>query len=440
MDQGPYSNTDLGSGHGTHVAGIIAADSSSADDGSHFGVAPDATVDCFAIGAVLFTTAVVTAYDYMLDQPDLWGIDVVNNSWGNSFRQFDPRDPVHQATKAVADQGVTVVFAAGNSGAEDVQASQNPWSLAPWVISVAAGTLDHHRGDFSSNGLVHDNSRATAIGAGGHTVFTGDRIGLVHPDVTAPGVDISSSCDTTGTVVGPCPPGENTEASGTSMASPHVAGAAAVLKQAQPRLTPRQVRLALQASATPVQAEGKDAGDLPFWQVGYGYVDLDAAVALVRGHGWRDDLRSAARRADRRVLRAERFRVERSDFFTYDAPRATVGGTDSRTVKVRVGKGVDRLGIALAHPSLGAVGANFSSYTVTVTGPDGKVLATTTESMTAGSGTASATVRLHQAGAGPGTYSFAISGDYAASDPDTLDSDSALGRMVTLQVAQLRRR
>jgi serine protease AprX len=68
------------------------------------------------------------------------------------------------------------------------------------------------------------------------------------------------------------------------------------------------------------------------------------------------------------------------------------------------------------------------------------VLATTTESMTAGSGTASATVRLHRAGAGPGTYSFAISGDYAASDPDTLDSDSALGRMVTLQVAQLRRR
>ena len=153
MDQGPASNTDLGSGHGTHVAGIIAADSSSVEDGSRFGVAPDATLECFAIGAVIFTTAVVTAYDYMLDQPNLWDIDVVNNSWGNSFRQFDPRDPVHQATKAVADQGVTVVFAAGNSGSEEVQASQNPWSLAPWVISVAAGTVDHHRGDFSSNGL-----------------------------------------------------------------------------------------------------------------------------------------------------------------------------------------------------------------------------------------------------------------------------------------------
>ncbi len=436
-DQGPLSNTDLGSGHGTHVAGIIAADSTSAEDGSRYGVAPGATLECFAIGAVIFTTAVVTAYDYMLDQPDMWGIDVVNNSWGNSFRQFDPRDPVHQATKAVTEAGATVVFAAGNSGGENVEASQNPWSLAPWVVSVAAGTLDHHRGDFSSNGLRFDNSKATAIGPGGHTTYWDDRIGIVHPDVTAPGVDISSSCDTTGTVVGPCPPGENTSASGTSMASPHVAGAAAVLKQAQPDLTPRQVRLALQATATPVAGEGKDAADLPFWQVGYGYVDLDAAVALVRGKGWRADLDAAAAHADRRVRRADGVDVARSDFWTYDAPRATVGGSDSRVVKVKVGKGIDRLAVALAHPSLGTVGANLSGYTVTVTDPEGKVVGTTTESLTAGSGTATVVVRLNKTGSGAGVYSFAISGDYAASDPDTLDSDSALGRMVTLQVAQL---
>ena len=173
VDKGPYSNTDIGGGHGTHVAGIVASDSSSVDDGSRYGVAPDADLACFAIGEVLFTTAVVTAYDYMLDQPDLLGIDVVNNSWGNSYRQFDPRDPVAQATKAVADQGVTVVFAAGNSGAEDVSASLNPFSQSPWVISVAAGTLDRHRGDFSSNGLTYDNSQPTAIGAGGHTTFLG---------------------------------------------------------------------------------------------------------------------------------------------------------------------------------------------------------------------------------------------------------------------------
>jgi serine protease AprX len=205
-ETGPYQNTDLAGGHGTHVAGIIAADSTTDPAGSRFGVAPDASLVCYSIGEVLFTTAVVTAYDHMLDQPDLWGIDVVNNSWGNSYRQFDPRDPVAVVTKAVADQGVVVVFAAGNSGSENAEMSLNPFSEAPWVISVAAGSLDHHRGEFSSNGFIYDNSQPTQIGGGGHTTWTGDRIGVYHPDVTAPGVDISSTCDTAGSVIGPCPP------------------------------------------------------------------------------------------------------------------------------------------------------------------------------------------------------------------------------------------
>jgi serine protease AprX len=138
VEMGPYQNSDLGSGHGTHVAGIIAADSTSVADGSRYGVAPDAELVCYSIGEVLFTTAVVTAYDHLLDQPDLWGVDVINNSWGNSFRMFDPRDPVHVVTKAVTDAGAIVVFAAGNSGYEDVEMSLNPFSSAPWVISVAA--------------------------------------------------------------------------------------------------------------------------------------------------------------------------------------------------------------------------------------------------------------------------------------------------------------
>jgi serine protease AprX len=439
MDKGPYSNTDLGSGHGTHVAGIVAADSSSVKDGSRFGVAPDAHLACFAIGQVLFTTAVVTAYDYMLDQPGMLGIDVVNNSWGNSYRQFDPRDPVAVATREVVRQGVTVVFAAGNSGSENAEMSLNPFSQSPWVISVAAGSVDRHRSDFSSNGLVHDNSRPVGMIAGGHTTFTGDRIGLVHPDVTAPGDDISSTCDTTGTVVGPCPPGENTPASGTSMASPHVAGAAAVLKQAQPALTPAQVRVALQATATKVTLDRKHKRPLPFWQVGYGFVNLDRAVDLVRGRGWRRHLARAAAAADRRVLRSDGFVVRRADFWTYDAPRVTLGGSDSHTYAVRVRRGVDALKVTLSHPSLGAVGANLTSYTVTVRNARGKVVGTTTESPTAGSGTATAFLSLRRMGSGPGRYTFSVSGDYAASDPDTLDSDSALGRMVTLHVAQVSR-
>lgn len=437
IEEGPYQNTDLGSGHGTHVAGIIAADSTTAADGSRYGVAPDAELVCYSVGEVLFTTAVVTAYDHMLDQPDLWGIDVVNNSWGNSFRMFDPRDPVHVVTRAVADQGVVVVFAAGNSGDEDVEMSLNPFSNAPWVISVAAGTLDHHRGVFSSNGLAFDNSEPVTIGAGGHTVFTGDRIGVYHPDVTAPGVSISSTCDTAGTVIGPCPPPnyDNATASGTSMASPHVAGAAAVLLQANPALTPEQVRVALQASATPVAAA--DGSALPFWQVGYGYVDLEAAVDLVSGRNWSKSLARAAKQADARAL-ADGFSVTRSDFWTYDAPRVALAGSDARTFTAPVASTATHLKVAISHPSGAVLGLNGPfSYTVTVRDASGAVLGTTTETMTQGAGTATLLVDLAAAGATYGTFSFDVSGELAVSDPDTLDSESLLGRMVTLQVAQL---
>ncbi|HEY6013064.1 MAG TPA: S8 family serine peptidase [Candidatus Limnocylindrales bacterium] len=439
-ETGPYQNTDIGGGHGTHVAGIIAADSTTDPAGGRFGVAPDASLVCYSIGEVLFTTAVVTAYDHMLDQPDLWGIDVVNNSWGNSFRQFDPRDPVSVVTKAVADLGVVVVFAAGNSGYEDAEMSLNPFSEAPWVLSVAAGTLDHQRGNFSSNGLVFDNSQPTQIGGGGHTTWTGDRIGVYHPDVTAPGVAISSTCDTAGTVIGPCPPPDygNAVADGTSMASPHVAGAAAVLLQANPALTPDQVRAALQATATPVAAA--DGTALPFWEVGYGYVDLKGAVDLVRSRSWSRDLPRAQSRADARVLAADGFGVTRTDMWTYDAPRGTVAGTDNHTYAVAVPIGTTHVKVVLSHPSLAVVGINGLSYTVTVRDAAGQLLGTTAESLTEGAGTASVLIDLRSFTNPPvayGAFTFEVSGAYAASDPDTLDSDSLLGRMVTLQVAQV---
>jgi serine protease AprX len=306
------------------------------------------------------------------------------------------------------------------------------------VISVAAGTVDRHRGDFSSNGLVYDDSQATPIAAGGHTVYTGDRIGLVHPDVTAPGVDISSTCDSTGTVVGPCAPGENTTASGTSMASPHVAGAAAVLKQAQPALTPTQVRQALEATATPVKGATAST-TVPFWEAGHGNVNLDKAVALVRRSDWRTALASASKAADARALASDGQKVLRGDFWTYDAPRATAGGSDTRTFTAAVGPSGEKLFASVAHPSAGTVGANLFSYTVTVTDPKGKVVGTSTESPTAGSGTSTVMVDLRKLKAPAGTYTFTVVGDYAVSDPDTLDSDSALGRMVTLHVAQLAR-
>jgi serine protease AprX len=431
VDQGPYNNTDIGGGHGTHVAGIIAADSSSVSDGSRYGVAPDANLVCFAIGLVLFTSAVVTAYDVMMRQPDMWGIKVVNNSWGNSYRQFDPNDPVSVVTKAVSDKGVTVVFAAGNSGPDEM--SLNPFSEAPWVISVGAGTLDHKYASFSSAGLVYDNSEAGLIGTGGHTVYTGDRIGVYHPDVVAPGNNISSTCDTSGTAVGPCPPGENTEASGTSMASPHIAGAAAVLLQANPKLTPTQVRQALQVTATPILDANGHA--LPFWQVGFGYVDLAAAVALVRSGSWKTKLAAANTKANNRVLAADGFKVSRTELWTYAPPRATVAGTtDAHTYTVSVTSKTRYLKVTLSHPSTTVVLGNNMQYDVTVKDAAGAVIGTGTELGSAG--TNSTFIDLSKvAGIRYGTFTIETSGFLAVSDPDTLDSDSLLGRMNTLQVA-----
>jgi serine protease AprX len=438
VDVGPYNNSDLGSGHGTHVAGIVAADSSSDPLGGRYGVAPDAELVCMAVGEVLFTTAVVTAYDYLLDQPDLLGVDVINNSWGNSFRQFDPRDPVAVATRAVADLGAVVVFAAGNSGYGNAEMSLNPFSQSPWVFSVAAGDLQYRRGDFSSNGLIFDNSEAVQPGAGGHTVFTGDRIGIYHPDFTAPGDGISSTCTPVGAAIPGCLPNGNATASGTSMASPHVAGAAALLLQANPALTASQIRSALQASATPVY--GADGNSLPFWQVGYGYVDLEGALALVTGKGWSNRLSKAQSQADARVRNADGFAVLRSDFWTYDAPRVALAGSDQRTFATAVASNVTHLKVTLSHPSGAVIGENLMEYTVTVRDAAGQLLGVTTEAPT-GAGTASLFIDLRAFRLPPvvyGAFTFDVSGELAISDPDTLDSESLLGRMVTLQVAQLR--
>jgi serine protease AprX len=430
VDQGPYNNTDLGSGHGTHVAGIIAADGTSG--GEFLGVAPDAELACFAIGAVITTTAVVTAFDYMLAQPDMLGIDVVNNSWGNSFRQYDPADPVNVATKAVAARGAVVVFAAGNSGSANGEASVSPFNQAPWTISVAAGSLDRERGTFSSNGLQFDNGRAVAIGQDGHTVLTGDRIGNTQPDIMAPGVDISSTCDSTGTVIGPCPQGGNTEASGTSMAAPHIAGAAAVLLQARPSLTWAQTRQALTATATPV-LDG--ARTLPSSRVGYGHANLDRAVALVTARGWQDKLRAASRRADVRLNRQDAWRVTRADLWQEAAPPVAAGGSYAASHRVTVARGTSALKLALVYPTPGTA-ANLASFVATVTDASGKVVGTTSTNVAYATGIAHALVRNIK----PGRYTVDVSGEYAVSDPDTLDSDSVNGRVVFLQAAQLERR
>jgi hypothetical protein len=221
------------------------------------------------------------------------------------------------------------------------------------------------------------------------------------------------------------------------MASPHVAGAVAVLLSANPRLNPGQIRSALQGTAVPMTASGKP---LPFWQQGYGYVDLGKAVALVRKANWKDAIAAASAAADKRVLASDGYKVTRSDWWTYGAPRlAAFGATDSRTYTIAVPSTTRFLKISLAHPSGSAVGVNLMEYDVTVKDASGKVVGTSTDDLAGSTGNATAFIDLSKVAGGVryGNFTIDTVGTMAASDPDSLDSDSALGRMVTLQVAQV---
>src|SRR5258705_10230338 len=289
-------NSETSVGHGSHVAGIVAA-LGTASNGYYGGVAPGANLIGIGTGDVLFILFALAGFDYILDHQQQYNIKVVNNSWGTSGA-FDPKDPINEATKKVTSRGITVVFAAGNDG--PAQNTLNPYSVAPWVISVAAGckvgvtdptnSEAHCMLDDGSNPLAPTNNetRAHVLGDFSSRGVPGDN--LYHPDITAPGVHIVSTRASTGTVLNGDDANHDvricqisatnlafyTCASGTSMASPHIAGVVALMQEAAGgKLSPTQVLNALTSTARPLPGYAT-------WEVGAGFVDAYAAVMKVR--------------------------------------------------------------------------------------------------------------------------------------------------------------
>ena len=285
-------NSETSVGHGTHVAGIVAA-LGTASNGYYSGVAPGANLIGLGTGDVLFIFFALAGFDYILDHQQQYNIKVVNNSWGTSGA-FDPKDPINEATKKVASRGITVVFAAGNDG--PAQNTLNPYSVAPWVVGVAAGckigvvdptnSESHCMLDDGSNPLVPTNNepRAHVLADFSSRGIPGDP--LYHPDITAPGVHIVSTRASTGTVLN----GDDlnhdaricnisvsnqpyyTCASVTSMATPHIVGVVALMQEAAGgTLKPDQVIKILTSTAKPLPGYGE-------WEVGSGFVDAYAAV------------------------------------------------------------------------------------------------------------------------------------------------------------------
>jgi serine protease AprX len=245
-------------GHGTHVAAIAAGDGTGGAEAATFnGVAPAAelyvakVLDSRGFGA---DSDVAAAVEWCHQQP---GVDVISMSLGSDGG--DGTDAVSLAVDRAAGEGDVVVVAAGNSGDEPGTISSP--GVAKGALTVAA-VSDHSAPpgtDWRDNGIW-----LAAFSSRGPTVD-----GRTKPDVAAPGVTVRAA--RAGTTAG------YVTYSGTSMATPYVAGAVALAREAAPSASPATIRSALMSTAVDVGAAGSDN------EWGAGLVDVRALVDAVRG-------------------------------------------------------------------------------------------------------------------------------------------------------------
>jgi subtilisin family serine protease len=244
-----------GCAHGTHVAGIAAGDDGNGPD---IGIAPGAGLISIQVNsrfdsgaesgspapyAASFPADQTRALEQVFDWRETYPIAAVNLSLGGgNFSDQAECDQENPLRKAAIDNlrsvGIATIAAAGNSGQRD--AMTQPGCISG-VVSVGATTDDDLVADFSN----------------------------VAPFISllAPGVDISSAALGGGVV----------EGSGTSMATPHVAGAWAVLRQAAPAAPVEVLLAALQSTGTPVDDQRSDGG-----VTGMARINLDQALAAVQ--------------------------------------------------------------------------------------------------------------------------------------------------------------
>ncbi|HEY0081675.1 MAG TPA: S8 family serine peptidase [Pyrinomonadaceae bacterium] len=275
-------NTDQTVGHGTHCAGIIGG-TGQRSGGKYAGVAPGTKIIGAGLGAGLFVLNAVGAWEWALANQFNYNIKVVSNSYG-SFDTFDPSNPIHIASRAAYDNGITVVFAGANSGPG--KNTYNQYAKAPWVIGVAAGTKEGGLASFSSRGIPADerfgNSdplddfdapTITAPGTGREFESNAAKFSAAYvstrstSNITSNGLDADTELA----------PGEipfYTQISGTSMATPYVAGVIALMLDADPTLSPDEIRQIITETATRMPGYADH-------EVGAGYINAYAAVDKV---------------------------------------------------------------------------------------------------------------------------------------------------------------
>ncbi|MFC8359510.1 S8 family peptidase [Streptomyces griseorubiginosus] len=238
-------STDDMAGHGTHVAATLAG-SGERSGGRYKGVAPGAGIlnakvlDDNGEGS---DSGVIAGLEWAAGQ----GAKVANLSLGQPDTAGE--DPVEAAVNALAKStGMLTVAAAGNEG-PDAGTVDSP-GAAESALTVGAVDGEDRLAEFSSTGPTADNA--------------------LKPDLTAPGVAIVSARAAHGYMGDPAADGY-VSMSGTSMATPHAAGAAAILAQRHPDWTGARIKQALTASTTPTTgATG--------YQQGTGRLDVSRAL------------------------------------------------------------------------------------------------------------------------------------------------------------------
>lgn len=223
-------------GHGTHVAGIIASQHATLT-----GVAPGVSLMAAKVldgSGRGYTSDVIAGIEWCAEQ----GADVINMSLGGgSSTNACDTDPSAMAANEAVNKGVTVIAASGNNGYDDRIGSP---SCGSSVIAVGSVSKSDNIASYSNQGP--------------------------ELDIVAPGSGIASTYGSDDFAV----------LSGTSMATPHVAGVAALILEKNSNLTPAQVREILRSTAVDLGSSGFD------WAYGYGRVDAYAAyLAADQGSG-----------------------------------------------------------------------------------------------------------------------------------------------------------
>jgi serine protease AprX len=234
-------------GHGTHVAGIIGGNGYSSK-GKYMGIAPE----CNFIGVKVLDhrgdgniSDVLAGLQWIIDNKKKYNIRVVNISVGTSSKDnLDENSLLVQGVNAVWDNGIVVVVAAGNNG-------PGPMSISTPGISRKVITVGSSDDNITAE--VYGSGRTKDYSGRGPTPFC-----IKKPDIVAPGSNIIS-CNISRygartkngeiRLSASDSPMMYTIKSGTSMATPVVSGAIALLLSAHPELTNRDVKLRLRGSA-----------------------------------------------------------------------------------------------------------------------------------------------------------------------------------------------